>query len=501
MVNEYYYKNPFAILGISCIASNIEIIKAKEKIEKLAKLGVENSYKTNYICDKFPKIDRSSGIVQAAISGIDNPVNQLFWFSDSSYLENYDSTLQMASVYSEPLQFEYDVFLLEYFDLLFNDSSFNETERWIKILKTIVFFFNSADEELEKFLYPRKNNDIKTVFTNNILLPIVDICNQIELNTTINILKIFSEAEVEKTSAFDTIRFDLTDSIINKINNRITELTSFADEKKIDFYSKAVSLAKSNISMINELSTNIIVPIMMVVDDISVEKIKDIVNNKLNECACRLIENMSFSAARQLIPLLNKYAPFSKTNEYKELERSLSDLCKYEKIVIQKNETGQLDKQERALLSSNDPQVRIIAFKAFGGDLESICTLGIIFSTPVYKRHVPISIPYDYTKGIDLLKSAANRGDKNACKHLGVKYLEDGVTGSDHYKRSEGIKYLEKASYMGDAQADQLLSTYRSSRNKAVAQGVASGCLGCSIPFFSVCIALVGVIVKIITMF
>ena len=72
---EIFFNNPYSVLGVSCVADNLEIVKAQEKIEKLAKLGAEKSYKTKYASNNFPNIDRSSGIVQSAISNIDNPVH------------------------------------------------------------------------------------------------------------------------------------------------------------------------------------------------------------------------------------------------------------------------------------------------------------------------------------------------------------------------------------------------------------------------------------------
>ena len=151
---EIFFNNPYSVLGVSCIADNLEIIKAQEKIERLAKLGAEKSYKTKYTSNNFPNIDRSSGVVQTAISNIDNPIHKLFWFSDSSAIENYDSTLPMVEVLYEPEQIEYDVFLLEYIDLICNDSSCTQIDRWKKLFRIISWYLNNSSE-INKFYFQK----------------------------------------------------------------------------------------------------------------------------------------------------------------------------------------------------------------------------------------------------------------------------------------------------------------------------------------------------------
>ena len=206
---EYFFSNPFSVLGVSCVSDNLEIIKAQEKIEKLAKLGAEKSYKTRYTSEKFLRIDRSSGIVQTAISDLDNPIHKLFWFSSSNVVESYDDTLRMVSLLNGPEQIEYDVFLLEYIDLVMNDCSFEQENRWKNLFKIISWYMSGGSDAIEKFLLPRKIEDGAFLFSKKILKPVESLCNSDNFEIGAKVLNILRNSnELELTTQFDDLKIN-----------------------------------------------------------------------------------------------------------------------------------------------------------------------------------------------------------------------------------------------------------------------------------------------------
>lgn len=478
---EIFFNNPYSVLGVSCIADNLEIIKAQEKIERLAKLGAEKSYKTKYTSNNFPNIDRSSGVVQTAISNIDNPIHKLFWFSDSSAIENYDSTLLMVEVLYEPEQIEYDVFLLEYIDLICNDSSCTQIDRWKKLFRIISWYLNNSSE-INKFLSPRKFENAQFLFSENILNPISEICSQTEFEIGIKLLNILKDINSEETLPlqFKELENDIIDSIIEQLETMISNKTSFAEGINLNstISSETINLANQTAKDIENICQTYLDSLLSIADPVSSDRIKDTVYAALNVCINIFLASNNFASAHDLLANNKKYAPRKESINIDKTIQNLKELKNYEVKLNSAIQSGKLSYEDKRLLQHTDMSVRMLVMKAASGDAESQFILGCFYD----KGNQELSIPRDDDSCLKWLERASNQGYRDAKTRLGYIYLESGIISSDHSWRKRGVDLLEEASMMGDSQASRLLSEYRSSRNAAVAKGVASGCLGCAIP-------------------
>ena len=478
---EIFFNNPYSVLGVSCVADNLEIVKAQEKIEKLAKLGAEKSYKTKYASNNFPNIDRSSGIVQSAISNIDNPVHKLFWFSNSAVIENYDSTLQMIRILDEPDQIEYDVFLLEYIDLICNDSSCSQIDRWKKLFRVISWYLNNSSE-ISNFLAARKLENAELLFSKNILNPILEICSQTEFETSIKLLNILKDINSEETLSvqFKELENDIIDSIIEQLETMVSNKISFAEGINLNatISSETINLANQTAKDIENICQTYLDDLLSVADPVSSDRIKDTVYATLNVCINIFLASNNFARAHDLLAKNKKYVPLKESVNIDKTIKNLKEFKVLEEKMHTSNVKKDLSYAERALLHHKDLGARVLMMRALAGEAESQFILGMLF----YKGNSDLDISADRWKACDWLERASNQGYRDAKTQLGFIYLEGGIISSEYSQRRDGVRLLEEASMMGDSQAARLLSEYRSSRNAAVAKGVASGCLGCAIP-------------------
>ena len=458
---EYFFSNPFSVLGVSCVSDNLEIIKAQEKIEKLAKLGAEKSYKTRYTSEKFLRIDRSSGIVQTAISDLDNPMHKLFWFSSSNVVENYDDTLLMVSLLNEPAQIEYDVFLLEYIDLVMNDCSFEQENRWKNLFKIISWYMSGGSDAIEKFLLPRKIEDGAFLFSKNILKPVEALCNSDNFEIGAKVLNILRNSnELELTTQFDDLKINIANSLIEQLDAMVSEKTAFAQGIDINDATSSTIVtsatdAANDIKQICELYADNLITL---VDKISTDRLKDTIFSGLNICINVLLANSKYSKIKPFLTVYKKYAPNTQKSSISETEKVIKELSLCEAEVQRKRENSELDSQDLSLLNHKDVQVKMLAFRAFGGDNEYLGILGNIFMTKIYERNAPIDIPYNPAKGVRLLEKAAANGNDTAKVNLGMYYL---VGNGVPQNISKARKYIEEAYDNGNSAARELMGDYR----------------------------------------
>ena len=118
--SDYFLKNPYGVLGISCNAEKREILEAADTLNDLIDKGEEGSYKTPFVFKNLPVFDRSKESLDTAMQDIYNPCYKLFWFKENAaMLGKYDSILEYRSLGGS----DYDVFVAAYLYLIENDPT------------------------------------------------------------------------------------------------------------------------------------------------------------------------------------------------------------------------------------------------------------------------------------------------------------------------------------------------------------------------------------------
>lgn len=176
---EPFATNPYRILGISCISSKQEIIRAYEKLSKLSKLDSLESYTSAFDLTQLPQVIRDEGLINVAQMKAFAPINKAFAFADASYA--VPLTIEDCAENVEDIS-SYDCFLSCYLWLLLNDLDYHYKGLWIKLCNHLdkmliaeineweIYFDNRfRDDEISQNFNCYK--DFHTVFTNNILLP------------------------------------------------------------------------------------------------------------------------------------------------------------------------------------------------------------------------------------------------------------------------------------------------------------------------------------------
>lgn len=456
----FFLSNPFCVLGISCNAQNADIIKAQEKISKLSKLGAEKSYKTEYYNNRLPEIDRSSGIIQTAVSGIDNAAYKLFWYETPEYLKRYgDEGLLSEFNQNNIKDITYEKFLSIYLYLLLEDSAIEKTAVWDKLFQIISFYLALPYESLSKLMQNRNIANVKDIFSNNILKPVKSLCDESNIDINIKILNALYKYNIK---IINDLRNEILEEIVIKIEDQLSFIMYF--ENSIDNFKSVteeqMQLSIKAINNIKELCLHSVSPLLETPlnDFVLVDRIKDLIYSETNKLANIFANGKDFTSAYDCLATANKFVPTYKQSEVKELLGTFKVLKEGVEAVKAKREQGLLDYEDEKLLNHKDVAIQGLFLRAMSGDSQSQCILGNIYKTPAYDRNAPIDISYNLSKAIIWIRKSAEQGDKDGLLALGMCYFTGEGVGQD---LTTADHYIQRAKSMGNNEAITITTDYR----------------------------------------
>lgn len=334
---ERILNNPFCILGLPCNAQRIEIIKAQEKLNKLSRIGAESCYTAVFYSNSLPTINRTAGIIQAAMAKIDEPQTKLFWFVEPYYIINYGSwELKGEFICKRDLkEIKYDCFLANYLYLIVEDHYFDQIEYW-KILFNYIGFLFSSDFTFKKdLLFSRYQlsfsddswDSIITFLPEYILSPIKELAANSEPKYIIKMLEILPTSNIEE---FKELKNNLSEQLILAVQKEYNLIVDFVDstlemEQPVgDRAKEAIKLA----SKYNEIVEHIIEPLDRTYEDNSVttDRIKDIFYKGMINLMDVLCETKRLGDAYACATQADRYAPSHKKSELKNILADLKSL-------------------------------------------------------------------------------------------------------------------------------------------------------------------------------
>lgn len=465
---EKILNNPFSVLGLPCNAEKMNIIRAQEKLNKLSKIGAEKSYKTEFLNELLPEVNRSAGIIQSSIAKIDEPSNKLFWFVDANYLKQYNSKI-VKSEFLNANNFEdiiYDCFLANYLDLLLNDSDFAQTECWQKVLRYIESLLKCGLSTKKNIFYSRYQfenedlyNPIGAAISKNILSPITDLAEILDSKIILSIINLVSEFNIAE---FKDLKNSLLEQVITEVDKECTVISDFIEtvgdiknasktqvSEATKFANKLSNIGKSVIDPLSKSYTS---------DDVVVDRIKDSFYNEMMKLANILAFSKSFKNAYACATQANKYAPSHKKSEIKDTLKTFKELKDSAEVIDQAGGIESLSYKDKNLIESDDISISLLAYRAIAGDPESQCVLGNIYKTPTYERNAPVDIPYDVTEGLKWIKKSANQGYAAGQLAFGMCYISGEGVGKD-FRIADS--WIQKSAAQGNEEAKALISDYR----------------------------------------
>ncbi len=155
---QLFLQNPFRILGLSCKAAKADALAVKDKIEKLARLNITQSYKTEYDLKNLSLPSRELSVLQSSMMEMDELKYRWFWFESNTYCKIWEAEYNLVELEEKTDDSkavsanDYDLFLACYLRaLLYGD---------MEELDTVMHYMNEklfsmSDSVLAKFLRKR----------------------------------------------------------------------------------------------------------------------------------------------------------------------------------------------------------------------------------------------------------------------------------------------------------------------------------------------------------
>ena len=180
---QLFLQNPFRILGLSCKAAKADALAVKDKIEKLARLNITQSYKTEYDLKNLSLPSRELSVLQSSMMEMDELKYRWFWFESNTYCKIWEAEYNLVELEEKAddskavSASDYDLFLACYLRaLLYGD---------MEELDTVMHYMNEklfsmSDSTLAKFLRKRlpaevscSDKEIINSFKEAVLSPII----------------------------------------------------------------------------------------------------------------------------------------------------------------------------------------------------------------------------------------------------------------------------------------------------------------------------------------
>lgn len=188
-IYEPFLNNPYYILGISCRSTKTEALSVQDKIEKFAKLGKADLYKSKYDLRDIEKPNRDLSNIQSATMEINNINHKWFWYISSDYCKLWKLSFIFGEldICDKQKSEYYDTLLSCYFKMLVEHADLSMITLWAKLIRhldTLISIVQSPDgigilknrfnkDELAKY----SDAEIISSFTENIFKPIIEIIN------------------------------------------------------------------------------------------------------------------------------------------------------------------------------------------------------------------------------------------------------------------------------------------------------------------------------------
>ena len=196
----YFLSNPYRILGIAANASNIEANDALDKIKKLERLKVINSYKTDFQLAGFPPVNRDLAGCQNALASVKNISNKWFWFNSPEACRRWQFESYRKGTLSNINDITYDVFLARYLYVLTFDYKFEHRNIWHDVFDIYQYILGGKHVELLR----KKLND-----TENLRITDEELIDDFSRHIFVPVDKMLEEAGIESMlSFFRSIRTD-----------------------------------------------------------------------------------------------------------------------------------------------------------------------------------------------------------------------------------------------------------------------------------------------------
>ncbi len=175
----YFLDNPYCILGIACNSTNSEANDALEKIKRLDRLKVIQSYKSDYQMAGFLVPKRDIAVCQNALASLKDISKKWFWFNTVEGCKNWQFNSYRSRLVSSGIgNATYDMFLAQYLYVLVFDDDFDQRNCWHEIFAYFQYIVGEKHAELLRVKFNKadsekiSDNEMILDFAKNIFAPI-----------------------------------------------------------------------------------------------------------------------------------------------------------------------------------------------------------------------------------------------------------------------------------------------------------------------------------------
>lgn len=145
--------NPYCVLGLPCNAARNEALERRDKLEKINRLGVVESFNSEFDLKGVEKPNRELGHIQIVLNNLDKLDYRWMWYLSSCYADNWKNEQYIEMPCS--VQLEYDTFLACIYNGLITDPRFQNKNKWTAIFAKINYVFGMEDAVLYRYLSSR----------------------------------------------------------------------------------------------------------------------------------------------------------------------------------------------------------------------------------------------------------------------------------------------------------------------------------------------------------
>ena len=189
----YFLDNPYCILGIACNSTNSEANDALEKIKRLDRLKVIQSYKSDYQMAGFPVTKRDIASCQNALASLKDISKKWFWFNTVEGCKNWQFDSYRSQLVSSGIgNATYDMFLAQYLYVLVFEDDFDQRNRWHEIFAFFQYVVGEKHAELLRVKFSKaesekiSDNEMIRDFAKNIFAPIDQILEDAGIEEMLN---------------------------------------------------------------------------------------------------------------------------------------------------------------------------------------------------------------------------------------------------------------------------------------------------------------------------
>ena len=209
----YFLNNPYAVLGIASNSSNADANDALEKIKRLDRLKVIQSYKSDYQLVGFKPMQRELGGCQNALASIKDLSNKWFWFNTADGCKNWQFKWYRDQLMGDGLgSGDYDHFLAQYLYLLIFDDKFEQRNTWHEVFAFFQYIISEKHSEILKEQLNKaeiasyKESELIKSFSENIFKPIDQIVDDAGIEA---MLSFFRSIRTDRYSAMKDYKRNL----------------------------------------------------------------------------------------------------------------------------------------------------------------------------------------------------------------------------------------------------------------------------------------------------